>query len=330
MQKQKYVHVLGLLAAAVGLIALVLFASSDVAYAQLLRTPAGGGALQGNLQATREARQANIQATAEAMQGNAQATGEAVRGNVQATGEAVRGNVQASVTVVSADVRATADVRRTEIASTVQAVQGQARATADFQRTSVYATAQAVVTLYASDILDIQATANALRTQIPANIQELGAEELAAWIDSLAQNAVVSIDTDARQINITYTVTESLMNTSIDLALSGAGYDPLSVATDFIPEGMFVTAEGVTLDSGISGRLTALVAIGAADGQVTLSVVYATVNDQPIPDAFVAQLNAELAAIMLETLTGSVQYDYAVTDAFTTHEALVVSAFVPY
>lgn len=297
-----------------------------------------------NLQETRSARQANRRATVNAVEANIQATASGLRSNAQATIEAaqatadgVRSNAQGTVEAAQANAQATAAALQsnaqgtaTALRATVSGVQANVQATRSAIQTNIPATAAAVSTILAQSLDEIQATVTAVYEQIPEIIQELVGEELEEWLNYVTEHGSVEVDTDARTVRITYDLTETLVNNVLDAALVGAGYNPTAANTDFIPEGALVTVEGATITEDISGRLTMLYNFEAVDGRAQVTLVYATVNDAPLPDSVVAQLQDDFVGVVTSAITADIAYEYSVDALYTTDTSLVAVVTVPF
>lgn len=170
----------------------------------------------------------------------------------------------------------------------------------------------------------------AVYQQLPDTIQDLVGEDLEAWLNTISEYASFDIDPDNQIVRVTYNLPETLVNTLLDEAFVAAGYSADAVAVDFIPDGAFVTVENITLANGITGRLTMLFSFAAVNGQTEVTLVYATVNDIPLPDAVITELQNEFAAVIESALTADYDYDYSIDALYTTDTSLVVAATMPF
>lgn len=266
------------------------------------------GAAQGDLQATREAAGANLQATRDVVATSVAPTRESAAENLSGTQQAVQGNLEGTASAIQANVQATS-----------AAVQ-----------TNIPATASALATRGAQEADAIRATMTAVYQQLPETIQNLIGEDLEAWLNTISQYASFEIDPDNQIMRVTYNLTETVVNTLLDEAFTASGYNADAVAVDFIPDGAFVTVENITLSNGISGRLTMLFSFAAVNGQAEVTLVYATINDIPLPDSVITELQNEFAEVIAGALTADYDYAYSVDALYTTDSSLVVAVTVPF
>ncbi|MEL7237045.1 MAG: hypothetical protein AAGK74_21265, partial [Chloroflexota bacterium] len=256
----------------------------------------------------------NAQATAQAIQGNAQATADAAQNNVQATREAIQGNVQLTATAVTGNVQATGEA---------------VRATVDAISTNIPATADAITTRAALTVAEYQATADALRTAVPEQIQEVASEELEALLNSIDAN--LAVDFNENGLVVTYAIQESQFNAALDAALAASEYSYSTASADFTPDGILITIEDVQLTENLTGRALALVAVAAVNGEAQATVIFVTVNDVPVSDEQVAQLNATIQGAAGSAIDGVLaNYEYRVDALYTTDTTIVTSISVPY
>lgn len=302
-----------------------------------------------NAQATREAAGENVRATTDAAAANARASAEAASTNVAGTAQAVstnaRGTAQAAATNVagtaqaaSTNVVSTVQTGATSVVSTVEAGATNIRGTVETNATSIVATVQAGATQVFLEYGDVQATAQSLATiaalpteerqaTVLAIIGEELPEELEQYLNDLFANADISVDPENGTVSVTTALSESTTNAAVDQALVAAGYSASAVAVDYIAEGIVVTVEGVTLDNGMSGRLVIFASVAAVNGQIDVTVISATINDMPVPDNIIAELNATFGEAYESILSGSanVPVDTTVTAAYTTDTDLIIS-----
>ena len=180
---------------------------------------------------------------------------------------------------------------------------------------------------------NIRATADALRTQIPATIQSLTVEQVEMYIQSIAEHADVSIDLQNQSLTAVYTLEEALLNETIKATLVTAGYNPSAVGVDFVVDGMFTTLEGATAN-GQTGRMVIFSTLSAVDGRVLVDVVYATLNDVPLPESVIADLEAQFDGTLSQQIQALIYEElgvsYSVTDLFTTDTAAVFTMVIPF
>lgn len=266
------------------------------------------GAAQGNLQATRDAANANLQPTRDAVATTIGATLEAGNADLASTQQAVQGNLE----------------------GTAGALQANAQATSAAVQTNIPATANALATRGVQEADAIRATVTAVYQQLPDAIQDLVGEDLEVWLNTLSQYGSFEIDPNSQTVRVTYNLTEPLVNTLLAEALVAAGYSADAVAVDFISAGAFVTVENITLSNGASGRLTMLFAVAAVDGQAEVTLVYAMINDIPLPDSVIAELQNEFAEVLASALTADYDYEYSIDALYTTETSLVIAATIPF
>jgi hypothetical protein len=316
-----------------------LLANVPAAVIAQQRTPlaaGGAGSRAQNARATAQAARENARATAQAagdevratLQGgadNARATRQALATDVRSTVGAAQGNVQGTVTAAAGNIQATVTAATGNLQGTVTAAVEQYQlAVQDIQ-----GTAQAFATNAAITGDQARATVQALMTEIPAQVQELLPAELEQMLNEALVYGSVDVDLNAGTLTMTYDLPESALNAALDTAFAAQGYDPTAAAADFIPEGVFITLESAALDAEFDGRVTALAEIAVVNGRVTVSVVYATLNDRPLPQQYVDELNAviqqafnEARALWLDAYA----VNYTVTTAFTTDTSLIIGA----
>ncbi|MEM6282707.1 MAG: hypothetical protein AAF787_10980 [Chloroflexota bacterium] len=271
----------------------------------------------------------HAQATAQAVQANAQATAQAVQGNVQATGEAIRGNAQGTATAITDNIQSTSEAVRGNAQGTATAITGNVQATVDAVSTNIPATADALSTRAALTIAEYQSTADAVRTAVPEQIQELTREELEALLNSIDENLAVDFTDDG--LTVTYAVSEAQFNTALDAALAASGYSYSAAAADFTPDGILITIEDLQLTENLSGRAVALVAVAAVNGEAQATVIFLTINDIPVPDEQVARVNAAIQAAADSAIDSILSdYEYSVDALYTTDTSIVTSISVPY
>jgi hypothetical protein len=266
------------------------------------------GAAQGDLQATREAAGANLQTTRDIVATQIAPTRESAAENLSSTQQAVQGSLEGTASVIQANVQATS-----------AAVQ-----------TNIPATANALATRGAQEADAIRATVTAVYQLLPETIQDLVGEDLEEWLNTISQYGSFEIDPDNQIVRVTYNLTEKMVNTLLDEALVASGYSADSVTVDFISDGAFVTIENITLSNGITGRLTMLFSFAAVNGQAEVTLVYATINDIPLPDSVITELQNEFAEVIAGALTADYDYGYSVDAIYTTESSLVVAATIPF
>ena len=270
-------------------------------------------------------RAANLQATLDARQQSAQQAAEVAWQTVTAAAGERQAQVEAAATALPLTLTAGAEVRQDNRESL--------QATA----TQLAITRQAQVIQYQTRVANaqenIRATADALRTQIPATIQSLTVEQVEMYIQSIAEHADVSIDLQNQSLTAVYTLEEALLNETIKATLVTAGYNPSAVGVDFVVDGMFTTLEGATAN-GQTGRMVIFSTLSAVDGRVLVDVVYATLNDVPLPESVIADLEAQFDGTLSQQIQALIYEElgvsYSVTDLFTTDTAAVFTMVIPF
>jgi hypothetical protein len=286
------------------------FAATDPTFQR--RTPAGD--VQATIQArqteadTVNSAQGSIRQTAQAAQSDFEATTGAIEANIQATAQAAQGNAQTTVTASVADIGATVQARQV----------------------SIQMTAQAAATSASIGIEQVEATVQALTVQLPEQVQDLTLAELEDLLTYIGANGSLSVDMETQTVNAVYSLPEATVNAYLDAAMIEAGVDPSALSVNFIPEGAFITMEEVTLDNGLSGRLTILLGFEVVDGRVVTVILYAALNDTPLPENVLTALNAELQNVVDSALTSEYAYTYTVESVYTDDTSLTVSAIIPF
>ncbi len=291
-----------------------------------------------NAQATREAAGDSVRATTDAVAANARASAEAASTNVAGTAQAVSTSAQGTAPAAATNVAGTVQAAGTNVVSTVEAGATNIRGTVETNATSIVATVQAGATQVFLEYGDVQATAQSLATiaalpteerqaTVLAIIGEEIPEELEQYLNDLFANADISVDPENGTVSVTTALSESTTNAAVDQALVAAGYSASAVAVDYIAEGIVVTVEDITLDNGMSGRLVIFASVAAVNGQIDVTVISATINDMPVPDIIIAELNATFGEAYESILSGSanVPVDTTVTAAYTTDTDLIIS-----
>ncbi|MFZ4828019.1 MAG: hypothetical protein ACOYLB_11750 [Phototrophicaceae bacterium] len=288
-------------------------------------------------------RSANLQATLDARQQSAQQAAEGAWQTVTAAAGERQGQVDAAATAIPITLTAGAETRQANQANiqataTVGAETRQdTRENLQVNATQLAITRQAQVMQYQTRVAvgqeALRATADAVRTQIPATIQSLTVEQMEAYIQSIAEHAEVSIDLQNQSLTAVYTLEEALLNEQIMLALSTSGYNPSAVGVDFVVDGMFTTLEGATANGQV-GRMLIFSTLSAVDGRVLVDVVYATLNDVPLPEEVVADLEAQFDGTLSQQIQALIYEElgvsYSVTDLFTTDTAAVFTMLIPF
>lgn len=288
-------------------------------------------------------RAANLQATLDARQQSAQQAAEVAWQTVTAAASERQAQVEAAATALPLTLTAGAEVRQDnrenlQATATVGAeVRQDNRENLQATATQLAITRQAQVIQYqtrvASGQANIQATAEVLRTQIPATIQSLTVEQVETYIQSIAESADVTIDLQNQSLTAVYTLEEALLNETIKATLVTAGYNPSAVGVDFVVDGMFTTLEGATAN-GQTGRMVIFSTLSAVDGRVLVDVVYATLNDIPLPEEVIADLEAQFDGTLSQQIQALIYEElgvsYSVTDLFTTDTAAVFTMVIPF
>lgn len=257
----------------------------------------------------------------------AQLTATAVSERFRATANDNNVDFPLTVTKASENIQATANAATGANQNIrVTAIDPQARANA------IRETAAAMTTNELRSNEDIQATAQALREQLPETLQNLTGDEVETLIDQITENGAIVVDEDAQTVSVTYAISETAANEALDAALVTADYSASAASVDFIAEGALVTIEDITITENLSGRLIALVSISAVDGRLTITLVYATINDIPLSESAVAEISAVIASSMDQALSlyADVIYNFTVTDAFTTDSDMVITLLIPF
>ncbi len=195
------------------------------------------------------------------------------------------------------------------------------------RRDAIQATAQAFVPPAEQEI---DPTVQTLVEQLPAPVQALDEEQTASVLTTLAERGSVSVSNNA--LDVIYAVQEDTVNSTLTALLDENGYEPSAVGVDFITEGVIVTLEDATLSAEQTGRVVVFAEFDSDGGRVGQTVIFASINDQPLPAESIERLDDVLRRSLAESLVllPDVAINYAVTDAFTTDESLVINLSVPF
>lgn len=200
------------------------------------------------------------------------------------------------------------------------------------------ATATAFAAELSGDTAALEATAQALAAQIDLSALEgYTSEELEAYLTDLLGDSAVSYDSATGGISATIGVTETqwtdvLTTVVVESGLASSAY--VDLLADY---GARATVDGIEFE-GITGSMQVLVAVDLVDGQPVIRIDAASFNGRDLPDAAVAELNAQLAALNLYDAvvtqlmgvspTSSMPYAYVISALLITNDASYVTAVI--
>lgn len=263
--------------AAIGLLLILVMSSTFVSLQVVAQrnfptvAPRDGARLT-EAAATVQAGQAQIRATAAAGQTQAVATVQAGQTQLASTAQALPTNIQATADAARTSVNVTVDTYTTEVVATVDAL-----------RTTTYA------------------TVDALRTEVVATLQVF-ADELN---DALSVIDVSYDETDGI-VTLTTTIEESQLNAAIEVVMLAAGYDQIDATVDLVNNGLIMTLENFTLETGQVVTASLEYVLVERDGVYSLVLIDVTVNGVSLPlDQIDELLPLYLASYLEDIINGS-------------------------